>query len=393
MHAQTTKLRICVASSGLGHVMRGVEAWAGDLGETLANRGEQVILCKGAGDAAEPYERIVSCWTRNSTATRRLLKCIPNAIGWRIGIGSPYGVEQFTFAVNLLSILHHEQIDVLHLQDPQLAILIQQAQRVGLCSAKMVFSHATEEPPELLNKFSFVQHLAPWHQHQAVAAGIGNAHWTTIPDFVDTTQFHPDTNPTLRQDLAIPQDAHVALVSSAIKKKHKRVDYLIDEVATVLRRRPDLPLWLVIAGGREQDTNELVAIAKAKLGDRVRFAIQYPRNQMGELYQMADVFLHGSLFEMFGLVLLEATASGLPCLFHHHPVMQWVVGPGGIPLDTTVNGTLANTLIDLLDDQPRLEQMKAAARAHCVQHFGRDVVVDQILQYYQQVVGQSKVAA
>jgi 1,2-diacylglycerol 3-alpha-glucosyltransferase len=240
----TSGLRICIASTGLGHVTRGAESWASDLGKTLAQRGERVILCKGAG------------------------------------------------AVD-----------------------------------------------------------------------------------------------------SIPIDAHVVLVSSAIKKAHKRVDYLIDELAQVRAQRPDLPLWLVIAGGREGDTDELVRKAERALGDRVRFAIQFPRDRMPELYRMADVFAHGSLFEMFGTVLLEATASGVPCIVHEHPVMKWVIGPGGIATDLSTEGNLADALIEVLDDRRKREQIGLVARQHCHQKFRKEIVVEQMIRYYQRVVDRKQVAA
>jgi len=40
-------MRITIASSGLGHVARGIEAWAADLGRALAQRDLDVSLCKG----------------------------------------------------------------------------------------------------------------------------------------------------------------------------------------------------------------------------------------------------------------------------------------------------------------------------------------------------------
>jgi hypothetical protein len=40
-------VRIAIASSGLGHVARGIESWAADLGKALAERGERIALFKG----------------------------------------------------------------------------------------------------------------------------------------------------------------------------------------------------------------------------------------------------------------------------------------------------------------------------------------------------------
>ncbi len=61
---------ICIASSGLGHVARGIEAWAAELGQALAARGEHVLLCKGGGQAQTEFERVISCWTRDAQNQR-----------------------------------------------------------------------------------------------------------------------------------------------------------------------------------------------------------------------------------------------------------------------------------------------------------------------------------
>ena len=55
-------LTITVASSGLGHIARGIEAWASDLAAALDARGVPVTLCKGGGRAERPFERVIPCW-------------------------------------------------------------------------------------------------------------------------------------------------------------------------------------------------------------------------------------------------------------------------------------------------------------------------------------------
>ncbi len=385
MRTEERKLRICIASSGLGHVTRGIEAWADDLGNELAARGEQIVLCKGSGSVEAPHQRVIPCWIRSSRSTKRLLDFMPKSLGWRIGMGAPYGVEQTTFAWNLIRFLRRQRTDVLHLQDPQVAILLQRARRTGWIPTRTILNHGTEEPFEFQEKIEFLQHGAPWHQQQAEAAGIWRDSWTMIPNFVDPSRFQPGSSPLLRDEFDIPQQAIVVLVSAAIKRRHKRIDHLIGELKIVRGRRPDLPLWLVIAGGRDHDTDALVQEARAALADRVRFAIGFPRNRMPDLYRMADFLVHGSLKEMMPMALLEATASGLPCLVHPHPVMQWMIGPGGRAIDMQRTGALADSIANLASDASTRAQLGQLARQHCVTNFSRDRVVDRLLRYYQNV--------
>lgn len=383
-------IRIAIASSGLGHVNRGIEAWAEDLGRALHERGENLIVCKGAGSKQHDYERVVRCWTRESDQSRRLLRRMPKFLGWRIGLGSGYGIEQTTFTWNLLKVLRRERIDILHVQDPQVALLVQRAHTCGLVRTRTILAHGTEEPLAFLRKITYLQHLAPWHLEESQGASVGKPMWTAIPNFIDVETFRPGVGGQglgIREELGIPQDACVVLVAAAIKRHHKRVDHLLAEFARVRQQRPELPVWYVIAGGWETDTDELVAHGKQLLGDRVRFLVRFPRPRMADLYRAADLFALGSLKEMMPIALLEATASGLPCLVNRHPVMEWMIGPGGKALDMATPGVLADEIAALAGDATRRRELGQLARQHCVASFGKDAVVSQILEYYKQVMG------
>jgi glycosyltransferase involved in cell wall biosynthesis len=385
-----SNLRIAIASSGLGHVSRGIEAWAQDLGRALAERGARVLLCKGDGQAQRDYERIVPCWTRESPRARNLVNRMPKALGWRIGLGSGYGIEQTTFTWSLLKVLRRERIDILHVQDPQVAGLVQRARRLGLVRTRTILAHGTEEPLEFQRKITYLQHLAPWHLEEARTAGVWKPTWTAIPNFIDTETFRPAAKgqkSELREELQIPQEACVVLVAAAIKRGHKRIDYLLGEFAQARKQRPEAPLWFVIAGGWEKETDDLVAEGKHLLGNPVRFLVRFPRERMADLYRAADLFALGSMKEMMPIALLEAKASGLPCLVNRHPVMEWMIGPGGKAIDMATPGALAQEIISLANDRLRRNDLGALARQHCLANFSKDRVVDQILDYYEVVAG------
>lgn len=379
-------MKIGVASSGLGHVTRGIEAWAEYLGQALHARGEKVTLFRAAGQSTRSYERIVNCWKRNDPRTLRLLACLPRRFVWRFGVGSGYSIEQTTFALALLRQLRDEQIEVLHVKDPQLALIVQRANEWGLVPTRVILSHGTEEPPDFLKKITFLHHLSPAHVEEAKSVGAWKPTWRMISNFIDTDRFAPGRSPDVRTELGIPQNGLVVLCAAAIKSEHKRIDYLLDEFERLRRDALDLPVWLVIAGGRGPDTDALIARGRSRLGDRVRFLVNHPLEKMADLYRAADVFVLCSLKEMLGTVLLEASATAVPCLVHQHPSMRWVIGPGGIALDMTVEGAIAAAIHDLLRDVNRRRELGAKARDHCVRTFGRDHIVGEYLDYYRFVL-------
>jgi len=386
----TTGLRIAVASSGLGHIARGIEAWASDLGRALADRGERVTLFKGGGRAGAPHEVVLPCWQRGAAGTRRLMRCLPRRGLWRLGLGSAYDVEQRTFSLNLVGELRRRRIDVLHVQDSGVAAVARWARRLGLVRTATVLAHGTNESLEFLARFPYVQHLAPWHLDQARQAGVWRPTWTAIPNFIDTDLFRPGRSDRLRSELGIPPGAPVVLTAAAIKRDHKRIDHLIEEFGRLPVGGASAPATLVVAGGREAQTDELVALGRERLGDRVRFLVSFPRERMPELYRLADVFVLCSLREMMPIALIEAAASGLPCVVHRHPIMEWMAGPGGWAVDMAAPGELALALARLCADPGARVGLAARAREHCLANFGRDQVVGRVLDYYRLVAADSR---
>lgn len=74
-------------------------------------------------------------------------------------------------------------------------------------------------------------------------------------------------------------------------------------------------LPLVLAGGRGWETQAIDdAIARHSLGDAVRLPGFVPTDEMALWYNSAEAFLYPSVFEGFGLPVLEAMACGTPVL-------------------------------------------------------------------------------
>ena len=191
-------IRVAVASSGLGHVARGIEAWAADLAAALVRRGIDATLFKGSGQASAAYERVLACWRRNEPATQQFMQRLPRG-AWRLGLSSGYDLEQTTFAWHLVGELRRRRIDILHVQDPQLALLVQRAWQLGWLRTRTILGHGTEEPFEFQKKIVFLQHLAPWHLEEARAAGVSRPTWTAIPNFIDTSVSLPG-----KQSVSLP---------------------------------------------------------------------------------------------------------------------------------------------------------------------------------------------
>jgi glycosyltransferase involved in cell wall biosynthesis len=374
-----------VACSGLGHILRGVEAWADDLAGALRRRSVDVTLF-GAGISAGGATTVLPCFRRSSPAAHRLAAFFRHIGGWRYGLGSDYEVEQLSFSLSLWPRIRRGY-HILHIQDPLIGLIFDQLNRLHLSLPHTIFANGTGTGSARVRRFSTLQHLTPFAQSQWAATKPPRQCDYVVPNFVNTDTFATGHRAVARRSFDLQEDVFIVLCTAAINKFHKRVDYLIKEFSTYSRAR-EQKVMLVIAGAREEETDELVALARGLAGDRVRFFFNVPRARMPDLYRAADVFALCSLHETFGIVLLEAMASGLPVICHDAPSFRWIVGPAGIFPDMARQGALSEALLAMAQPHRR-EVLAASARPHVVAKFSETVVVDQVLDMYRGVLART----
>lgn len=104
----------------------------------------------------------------------------------------------------------------------------------------------------------------------------------------------------------------VTFVSSCRLVREKRVDWIISAFYHTLHDHPQATL-LIVGGGPEQTRLEILA-HELGIRDRVTFTGRLSHTDTLERVSWADVYVHASLFETQGLVLMEAAALGLPLI-------------------------------------------------------------------------------
>lgn len=376
-------MKIAISSSGLSHVLRGVENSAKNLAHELIRNGVDVTLFKGSGPDSSKQEKIIPCIKRDTTLNKLILNSLPSS-SWRLGLGSQYQIEQTSFTFGLLAHFMRNRYDILFTKDPMVADVIRVFKKLKLINTKVIFCNGTEEPYSFMKKFDFVQHLAPHHLQEARERGINGKGQFAIPNFVDVNKFHPEKRSDMRKKLGIPSDAFVVLTVAAIKKHHKRIDYFLNEMG-ILKKLFGEKIHALVVGSQTDQTKELVQMGKDTLGKQVIFLVNQTRGRMPEIYKAADVFTLCSLKEMMPNALLEALASGIPAICHEYPVHEWIIGSGGECIDMTKEGALAKALEKYLDKGYRAAIGKKA-REQAVNNFSKEKIVEQTIQMYKAVL-------
>ncbi len=152
---------------------------------------------------------------------------------------------------------------------------------------------------------------------KAVASLFGNnwardLRWQVLYYGIDLTAFRkPIDSVAVRAEFGIPEDALVIghVGRFAEQKNHQ---FLLEIAAEVLKQEPKMYLLLVGEGSLRPQIEQKVD--QLGLTNCVIFAgsrSDVPQLMLGVM----DVFLFPSLYEGLGLVLVEAQAAGVPCVF------------------------------------------------------------------------------
>jgi glycosyltransferase involved in cell wall biosynthesis len=182
---------------------------------------------------------------------------------------------------------------------------------------------------------------------------------TSVPLGVNLPEVTPVNDTEVLASYGIDPALPYVLYCGAVVP-HKNVPRLVEAFAQVCQRLPLGQLQLVLAGprtnahGRDEMSVVEATIARAGVGDRVRFTGFVPREHCSILYRNAAVFAFPSLFEGFGLPIVEAMRSGAPVVASNCTSLPEVGGDAVMyfdPLDTHSIADALHTV--LLDDQLR----------------------------------------
>lgn len=193
-------------------------------------------------------------------------------------------------------------------------------------------------------------------------AGVPDQNIRVILNGVDLAEFFPDSaNSANRYLLGLPEDVTLAFFAGDIRTPRKNLD-------TVLHALTQVPeLHLVVAGITEGSPYPLLS-AKLNLSERVHFLGL--RSDIAALMRAVDLLVFPSRYEPFGLVVIEAMATGLPVITTTTTGASDLITPAcGIVLSNSEDQqALAEALKTLATDPERRSHMGQAARAIAEQH-------------------------
>lgn len=207
-----------------------------------------------------------------------------------------------------------------------------------------------------------------------------------LPPGVDTDRFHPDpaARAGLRERYHLGDRPTVVCVSRLVPRKGQ--DMLIRALPELRRRVPDTAL-LLVGGGPYRERLRRLADSLG-VADHVITAGSVPVEELPAHYAAGDVFAMpartrggGLDVEAFGLVYLEASATGLPVVAGRSGGAPETVRDGGTGhvVDGRSPAELTDVLAGLLADPERAAKLGREGREWAVRAWGWPGLGDRLL--------------
>jgi glycosyltransferase involved in cell wall biosynthesis len=224
-----------------------------------------------------------------------------------------------------------------------------------------------------LNSADQVIVVSSFLRDASIALGVKPNHVVIIPNGVDPNLFHPYNG----------KKQQIVLYVGSLNE-YKGCHILIEAMKKVLIHFPSAKLKIIGEGPQKKEWNTLVK--SLKLGNHVDFLGQLSQSEVAQQMRSAYILVLPSFSEGFGVVLLEAMASGTLCIGSEI---------GGIPdiIRNTVcklvppgnPDILAESIIGLFDDSKNYAQNALQVRKLVEEKFSWDLIADQIVQIYKSV--------
>ncbi|HEY9788132.1 MAG TPA: glycosyltransferase family 4 protein [Candidatus Obscuribacterales bacterium] len=340
--AGSTRVKLAMVSCGLGNVNRGFEVSTARWFHALSKQTELDVRLFAGGKYP------------NST----MIMNIPRdfMLNWVLRAFTPfskrrvwefaYGTEMVTSAVGILPELIAWNPDVVWTKDAPFGCVLKFFRDILGLKFKLALANGGGFRPRTYKDFDFIQHLQPSSFQMAIAEGIPEAKMQILPHFAH--YFRPQgSRSEVRREFGLADDDFVVVCVSAWNCYHKRIDYLINEVAQI----DDPKVKLLLCGHPEPDTPQLKELGRRILRDRIQWFTLPPQGVHKALFA-SDVYVIASVNEVFGAATIEAALAELPIVCHPNEGTRYILGEHCGSLDLTREGVLAKKLSELRDSYP-----------------------------------------
>jgi glycosyltransferase involved in cell wall biosynthesis len=199
-------------------------------------------------------------------------------------------------------------------------------------------------------------------------------------------EFYPITDQEVKAGVKARYGIHrgAFVLSGGGSEARKNIARLIEAFGRAPRLRETLNL--VVVGGMGRHIEPILeAVRRADLDSAVIFPGHVPLEDLRALYSSCSLFAFPSLYEGFGMPVLEAMACGAPVVSSNATSLPEVVGDAAVLADPYDIQAWADAMTRVLDDFALRDDLRRRAAAR-VKIYSWEQSARDLLRVYQEVV-------
>jgi glycosyltransferase involved in cell wall biosynthesis len=273
-------------------------------------------------------------------------------------------LRQMSTAINLVSgsnwrNFKNIEADIAILSNPSLLKLTKYLPNCGVIGHDLYYAYENSDSKFLTHYFTsqyklfdiakFILSNSEFTKRDLVTKlNISPDKITTVYPYVDTSLFYPG-NSNFRHSFKVKNNERIIL-SVGSDQPNKNIETIIKLMAKLPEN------YRLVRIGRTTHTKDL--IKKYDLGKRIIYKENFGEGPLADVYRGSDMLVFPSLFEGFGIPVLEAMASGLPVLVSNRASLPEVVGNAGVISDPFDVDLMAEEIQDILEDERKTKRFR-----------------------------------
>lgn len=214
-----------------------------------------------------------------------------------------------------------------------------------------------------------------------------------IPPGYNPVLFYPTDMDSARKSIGATRTPHVFVFVGRLEPL-KAIDSILEAIALISQSQHDLAesMELIVVGGdlygHDPELQRLKTLTnQLQIEDRVRFVGSQDHSHLRKLYTAATAVLMPSDYESFGMVALEAMASGAPVIASEVGGLAYLVADAksGFLVPSREPVELAARMVEVMQN-PVLQRQMSKAAADAATHYSWKHIADQLEIVFQRAI-------
>ncbi len=221
--------------------------------------------------------------------------------------------------------------------------------------------------------------LSPFEKQLITDANLPVKRFEIIPPGIDATRFiTPRLNPFLKRGIK----GYIILAINRLSPG-KKLEDAVDILPHILKEEPNAQLVLV---GEDFGSKESIASRAKELGveNHVHFLGKLPEAELNAAYQHANVFVHTSQYEAFGIVVADALAAGLPVIARNTSAIPNLVPHEKAGLLFATPEELTQHLLTYIHNPHHAKEMAKTGQVRIASEFTWDNSINKLTRLYEE---------